>query len=54
LGADGDAWKWRRRFWAWEEELVVECRSLLNNIVLQADVSDRWQWNPDIEAGYTV
>jgi hypothetical protein len=33
---------------------VVECRSLLNNIVLQADVSDRWQWNPDIQGGYTV
>jgi len=32
----------------------VECRHLLNNIVLQPDVSDRWQWYLDIEEGYTV
>jgi hypothetical protein len=50
----GEAWSWRRRLWAWEEELVGECRSLLKDIVLQANVSDRWQWNPDIQGGYTV
>jgi HEAT repeat protein len=43
----GEAWRWRRRLWAWEEVLVEECRNLLNNIVLQTDISDRWQWNPD-------
>jgi len=26
----------------------------INDIVLQSDISDRWQWNPDIQGGYTV
>jgi len=40
--------------WEWEEELLEECRLLLNNFVLQTDVTDRWQWLPDIAGGYTV
>ncbi|GAU23836.1 hypothetical protein TSUD_379980 [Trifolium subterraneum] len=32
----GEAWKWRRRLYAWEEELVVECVARLANVVLQA------------------
>lgn len=32
----------------------MECRRLLNKIVLQPNVSDRWQWHPDIEGGYIV
>jgi hypothetical protein len=37
LGWDGEgrAWVWRRRLFAWEEESVRECSSLLCNIVLQ-------------------
>jgi hypothetical protein len=50
----GEAWSWRRRLWAWEEELAEECRHLLNNIVLHSNISDKWQWNPDIQGGYTV
>lgn len=50
----GEAWGWRKRLWAWEEEMVVECRHLLNTIVLQLDVSDRWQWYPDIEGGLYI
>ena len=30
----GEAWSWRRRLWAWEEELVMECSHLVNNVVL--------------------
>ena len=33
---------------------MVECRSFLNDIVLQTDISDRGQWNPDTQGGYTV
>jgi len=40
--------------WAWEEELVVEYRTLLHNVVLQPTISDQWQWIPDIVGGYTV
>jgi len=50
----GAAWSWRMRLWAWEKELVEECRHLRNDIVLQVDISDRWQWNPDIQGGYIV
>jgi hypothetical protein len=50
----GEAWTWRRRLWGWEEELVEECRALLTNVVVQFNVSDRWQWDPDIHEGYTV
>jgi hypothetical protein len=45
---------WRRRLWAWEEEMVEECRSLLNNVLLQSNVFDRWRWDPDTIDGYTV
>jgi len=34
--------------------MVVECRHLLDCFVLQSDISDRWQWDPDISEGYTV
>jgi len=54
LSVGGEAWSWRRRLWAWEEELVVECSHLVNNVVLQIDVIDMWHWEPDIAAGYTV
>ena len=50
----GEAWRWRRRLWVWEEDMLEECRCLLNNIFLQHSVSDRWIWQPDIEEGYTV
>jgi len=40
----GEAWKWRHNLWAWEEELLVECRSLLLIVVLQVDVEDTWTW----------
>ena len=50
----GDAWRWRRRLWLREEELLGDCCLLLNNFVVQTDVSDRWQWLPDTVGGYTV
>jgi len=50
----GEAWSWRRRLWAWEEEMLEECRTLLANVVVQPNVSDRWQWDPDIHDEYSV
>jgi len=29
----GEAWRWRRRLFAWEEENVWECISLLSNFI---------------------
>jgi len=40
-GEEGEAWKWRRRLFAWEEEKVQECCDILTNIVLQPNHSDR-------------
>jgi len=37
----GEAWRWRRRLWAWEEDMVEECRHLLDGSILHSDVSDR-------------
>ncbi|CAJ2630083.1 unnamed protein product [Trifolium pratense] len=53
-GTDGAAWVWRRQLRAWEEEMLGECQSLLSNISLQAQSSDRWQWQPDPDTGFTV
>jgi hypothetical protein len=47
----GDLWRWRRRLWVWEEEMVGECHNLLNDFILQTNVTDRWQWLPDITGG---
>jgi hypothetical protein len=38
----------------WEEELLAEFKMLLSNVILQVDISDRWQWLPDIVGGYSV
>jgi len=51
-GEGGDAWKWKRRLFVWEEENVRECISLLHNIVLHANVVDKWKWLLDPIKGY--
>ncbi|MCH91367.1 receptor-like kinase, partial [Trifolium medium] len=53
-GEGGDAWKWQRCLWAWEEELLGECRVLLHDIILQTHFSDKWQWQLDPVRGYSV
>lgn len=51
---DGEGWSWRRRLWAWEEELLEECRALLLDVALFHIVSDTWMWLPDPIGGYSV
>ncbi|GAU14317.1 hypothetical protein TSUD_308770 [Trifolium subterraneum] len=53
-GVAGEVWQWRRQLWVWEEEMLRECQTLLLNISLQVQSSDRWQWKPDPDEGYTV
>ena len=53
-GEEGDAWRWRRRLWTWEELLLGECRDLLANVFVQHNISDRWQWDPDPNDGFSV
>jgi len=50
----GEAWQWRRRLWAWEEEMLEECRACLFDVSLHVNVSDQWLWIPDSIEGYFV
>ena len=51
---EGEAWKWRRRLFAWEEEKVRECCDILTNIVLQPNHSDMWIWHLHASSNYNV
>lgn len=42
------------RLWAWEEELVEVCMTLLLTVSLQVDINDTWIWIPDLLTGYIV
>jgi len=42
------------RLFAWEDNLLVECCSLLDNIVLQDSVTGIWFWKLDPNHGYTI
>jgi hypothetical protein len=53
-GAGGEAWVWRRQLWAWEEEMLGECQTLLLTVSVQVDSPDRWQWRHDPALGYSV
>jgi hypothetical protein len=53
-GDDGIAWRWRRRLWAWEEELVGEMKILLSNVSFQDSRPDVWLWQTNVGDGYTV
>ncbi|MCI98192.1 receptor-like protein kinase ANXUR2, partial [Trifolium medium] len=35
-GTGGEAWLLRRQLWAWEEEMLGECQTLLDDFFLQA------------------
>jgi len=50
----GNGWMWRHQLFAWEEESVRECASLLNNVILQENVQDHWRWLLDPIHGYSV
>lgn len=43
-GVNGEAWKWRKRMFAWEEELVGECVELFISFIFQVNMVDRWVW----------
>jgi len=53
-GVGGGTWEWQRRLLGWEEDSVVECSSLLCNVVLQDSIVGRWRWILDPISGYTI
>jgi len=38
----------------WEEEMLEECRQLLDGVIVQANTLNRWLWDPYIHDGHTV
>ncbi|KEH34516.1 hypothetical protein MTR_3g467670 [Medicago truncatula] len=55
LGVEkGEAWKWRQRLWAWEEEVLEECKTLLLDVSLHVNVLDWLLWLPHPSGGYSV
>lgn len=54
LGKGCKAWKWRRRLFAWEEELGRECCTLLLPIVLLTCMNDMLIWQLHATSKYNV
>ncbi|GAU41975.1 hypothetical protein TSUD_306810 [Trifolium subterraneum] len=50
----GNGWRWRRRLFAWEEQLWGDCYTIVANVVLQVASPDVWEWIPDYSTGYSV
>jgi hypothetical protein len=44
---------WRRRFFAWEEDMVEELKIYIGHILLTEE-EDSWCWKHDLDAGFTV
>jgi len=53
-GVDGEAWRWKRRLFAWEEELVGELSVLLQNVFFQVDKDDKWRWTLEPSHAFSV
>jgi hypothetical protein len=49
-----EVWKWRLCLWALEEDMLGECRTLLHDISLQSNITDKWQWSLDPNGNYSV
>jgi hypothetical protein len=49
-----EVWVWRRKLLAWEEELVVKCRTMRFDVTTQEFAPDVWQWHPNVGDGYIV
>jgi len=53
-GVNGEAWKWRQRLFAWEEEKVGELCLLLQYVNLQVNKEDTWVWNLEKSNTFSV
>jgi len=54
VGEGGEAWKWQRRLFTWEEEQVRECCEILSNIILQPNIHIMWFWHLHASSNYNV
>jgi hypothetical protein len=44
---------WRRHFFVWENEQLIELRGVLDNITL-SEAGDSWIWRPNVGEGFSV
>ena len=54
VGVEGQAWSWRMRLFAWEEEGVRDLIFLLQNVSLQVDKIDTWHWKLETSHVFSV
>lgn len=40
----GEGWRYRMSLLVWDENMLVQCCSLLDNILLHDSVADPWFW----------
>lgn len=50
----GEGWRWRRRLWAWEENVLEECRAFPLDVSLFPNITNTWVWLIDPIGGYSV
>jgi len=53
-GVGGEAWRWRRRLFVWEEEMVGELILLLAHVTLQVTKEDKWLWTLENSSAFSV
>jgi len=53
-GEGGDAWRWRKQLFVWEEEMLGELTLLLQSVNLQVDREDRWLWKLEPSNTFSV
>jgi len=53
-GEGGEAWRWRRRLFVWEEEMVGELILLLAHVTLQVTTEDKWLWTLESSSTFKV
>jgi len=53
-GIDGAAWRWRRRLFVWEEEMLGDLTLLLQNVILQVHKADKWKWTLESSNVFSV
>jgi len=51
---NGEKWRWRKRFFGWEKELVGECIGYLTLVVLQVEVWGHCVWKLQLSQCYMV
>jgi hypothetical protein len=44
---------WRRQFFVWEEVLRSELEDVIRNVIV-TEREDRWIWQPNVDAGFSV